>query len=171
MILNRIIVSEDQISARVGELADEIDSAYFGQRVLIIGALKGAFVFVADLVRRMMTETEVDFLSLSSYGVDSRSSGTVETRLGLSSDITGRHVLIVDDILDTGVTLSHAVEVLKAQSPASVKVCVLLDKPERRIAQISADFIGFAIPDVFVVGYGMDYAERWRGLPYIADVS
>ncbi|MDR3278030.1 MAG: hypoxanthine phosphoribosyltransferase [Oscillospiraceae bacterium] len=144
-----------------------ITADYAGKLPVLLGILKGGFVFLADLMRRIDTPCEVQFLKASSYGVGTATSGRVRLENGLSVDIENRHVLVVEDILDSGVTLSYLLGHLKAQNPASLKLCVFLDKTERRQTPITADYVGFACPDAFFVGYGLDYAERYRNLPYI----
>lgn len=162
-----ILLTEEQIQARVRELGQEISRDYQGRRVHLVGILKGAVIFLADLVRHLSVDLEVDFMAVSSYGKGSSSSGAVQILKDLDRPIEGQHVLIVEDIVDTGLTLRYLMENLKARNPASLKICALLDKPDRRKVEIEADYVGFRIPDRFVVGYGLDYAECYRGLPYI----
>ena len=161
------LFTEDQIQARVAELGAEITRDYAGQDVLVIGILKGAFVFCADLLRAMQVPAQVDFMAVSSYGSSTESSGVIKILKDLDSSVEGRHVLLVEDIVDSGLTLKYLREYLTHHNPASLKVCVLLDKPSRRKTEVKVDYTGFAIPDEFIVGYGIDYAEQYRHLPYI----
>lgn len=165
------MISAKQIAARVEELADEITKAYAGtQKLVVVGLLRGSFVFIADLVREIDLPVEVDFLEASSYGNDTQSSREVRILKDLSGKIEGRDVLVVEDIVDTGFTLRHVMHMLRARKPARLEVCALLDKPSRREVKIKASWTGFEIPDEFVVGYGIDYAQRNRNLPYIGKV-
>ncbi len=166
-----VLLTRDQIARRVQELAGQISADYAGRELLVVGVLKGAWVFVADLVRQLTLPVTVDFMMVSSYGLGTCSTGTVKTALDLKSPVEGRDVLLVDDILDSGLTLSHIVDALQQRKPRSLKVAVLLDKPERHCAEVEADYIGFTIPNKFVVGYGVDYAERFRNLPYIGYIE
>lgn len=161
------LLSEEQIRARVAEMGRQISQDYHGQPVLVIGILKGAFVFCADLMRSMTVETQVDFMAVSSYGNATESSGVIRIVKDLDTPVEGRHVLLVEDIVDSGLTLKYLKEYLGHQNPASLKVAVLLDKPSRRKTEVAVDYTGFAIPDEFIVGYGIDYAEQYRHLPYI----
>jgi hypoxanthine phosphoribosyltransferase len=167
-----VVFTADVIAARIDELVRQI-AAVAGEPLLVVSVLKGSFVFAADLVRAMHRAglaPEVDFMSLASYGAAMKSSGKVEILRDLESDVTGRNVLIIDDILESGRTLAFAKEVIGARGAARVLTCVLLDKPARRVARIVADFAAFECPDVFVVGYGMDLARRFRGLPFVGQV-
>ncbi|MHB8170171.1 MAG: hypoxanthine phosphoribosyltransferase [Thermincolia bacterium] len=163
----RILLSEAEIGAKVKEIGEQISKDYQGKELLVIGILKGALIFMGDLVRQIEVPVSLDFMAVSSYGTSTESSGAVRILKDLERSIEGQHVLIVEDIIDTGLTLKYLLENLKARKPASVKVCTLLDKPERRKTQVVADYNGFSIPDEFVVGYGLDYAERYRNIPYI----
>ena len=167
----RILFSEEQIIKRVKEMGEEISRDYSGRTPLLLGVLKGSFVFLADLMRRIEMPCEVQFIAASSYGNSADTSGTVDIAKTLKFDIKNRDVIIVEDILDTGVTLTALKEYLKALNPNSVKICAFLDKAERRTADISAEYVGFVCPNDFVVGYGLDYAERFRNLPYIASLK
>jgi hypoxanthine phosphoribosyltransferase len=160
-------LSAERIAARVAELAAEIGRDYAGERPLVVCVLKGAFLFVADLVRAMPVDPEIDFLRVSSYGQATESSGVVEIRKDLETPVSGRHVLLVEDIIDTGLTISFLRRHVELSNPASVRVCTLLDKPSRRKVEIRGDYVGFTIEDRFVVGYGLDFAERYRRLPFI----
>ncbi len=164
--VGKVLLSKEEISRRVAALGEEISRDYAGQELVVVGVLKGAVLFLADLVRKVDPEVllHFDFISVSSYGSSTVSSGIVKINKDLDIDIKGKHVLIVEDIIDTGLTLSYLIKLFEEREPLSVKTCVLLDKPERRKAEVSVDYRGFEIPDEFVVGYGLDYAERWRNL-------
>lgn len=162
-----VLYSREAIAERVGELAKEIDAAYAGEEILIIGLLRGCFVFCSDLVREMKSKMEIDFMTTSSYENNESSSGDVKVFGDLRSEVKGRHVLIVDDIIDTGHTLKTVAEAIEKMEPASVKTAVMLDKPSRRQVDFSADFKGFTIDDVFIVGYGLNYGPYYRNKPYI----
>lgn len=161
----------EQIKARVAELARRISHDYGESRLLLVGILKGAFVFLADLARELDIEVEFDFMALSSYGSMTKTSGVVRILKDLDTDITGRNVLIVEDLIDTGLTLSYLLRNLEARGPESVEICALLNKRVADKVEVLIKYEGFSIPDVFVVGYGMDYAERYRNLPYIAGME
>ena len=165
--MQQILFTQDQVAARVQELAAQITRDYAGKTPLVVGVLRGSFIFMADLVRHLDLPLTLDFMAASSYGAGTTSSGLVNIRLDLHDDIAGRDVLLVEDILDTGNTLSKLVAELKGRHPASLKLCVLLDKPERRTRPLEADSVGFTIPDAFVVGCGLDYDQKYRQLPYI----
>ena len=165
------MISAKAIAARVEALAREITEAYRGtDRLIVVGLLRGSFVFIADLVREIDLPVEVDFLEASSYGNGTESSREVRILKDLRGEIAGRDVLVVEDIVDTGFTLSHVLRLLASREPRRLKTCALLDKPSRREVEIKADFTGFEIPDEFVVGYGIDFAQRNRNLPYIGKV-
>lgn len=165
--IKEIILTEEKIKKRVKELADEITKDFPQGDLLLIGVLKGSVIFVSDLMRNMNTNVTMDFMAVSSYGMSSKTSGIVRILKDLDFDIENRDVVIVEDIIDTGTTLKYLYEYLKARNPRNLKICCLLDKPERRNVDIKADYVGFRIPDAFVVGYGLDYAEKFRNLPYI----
>ena len=160
-----ILFPKEMISKRVGELAGQISRDYHGRELLLVGVLKGAFIFMADLIRGISIPCRVDFVRLASYGDGSRSSGEVRITKDLETQIEGCDVLIVEDIIDTGLTLSYLVKVLREREPASLRVCAFLDKKERRQVSFEADYVGFTIPDGFVVGYGLDFNENFRFLP------
>lgn len=166
-----LLLSAEQVRGRVGELARQISADYAGQQPLVVGVLKGAFVFMADLVRHLTIPVCCDFVMLSSYGTGTTSSGKIELRLDLNTPAQGKHILLVEDIVDSGTTIPWLIEHLRRQQPASIKVCALLDKPERRQAKVTLDYVGFTIPDKFVVGYGIDHAECHRELPYVAYIA
>lgn len=165
--IQQILYSEEQLSARISELADQINRDYAGKAPMLISVLRGSYVFMADLTRKIVLPCTVDFMSVSSYGRGTKSSGQVQITKDLSDDIEGQDIIVVEDILDSGNTLSYLLELLKARKPASIKLCTLLDKPDRRVKDVRVDYVGFTIPDEFVVGYGLDYAEKYRNLPYI----
>lgn len=165
--IESVMFSEAELKQRVTELANQISEDYPEGDKLFIGVLKGSVMFVADLMRSMKTNVTMDFMSVSSYGTSSESSGVVRILKDLDFDIENKDVFIIEDIIDTGNTLKYLYEYLKARHPRVIKIVCLLDKPDRRTADIKADYIGFSIPDAFVVGYGLDYAERFRNLPYI----
>ncbi|MBE1293110.1 hypoxanthine phosphoribosyltransferase [Shimia sp.] len=165
------MISAKSIAARIEDLSREIQAEYDGtDKLIVVGLLRGSFVFIADLVRELDLPVEVDFLEASSYGNAMESSREVRIFKDLRGEIEGRDVLVVEDIVDTGHTLTHVLHLLKARNPAKIKTIALLDKPSRREADIAADWIGFSIPDEFVVGYGIDYAQRNRNLPFIGKV-
>lgn len=163
----RILLSEEQIQERVKELGSQISRDLAGEEVLVVGILKGAFVFLADLIRHMDIPVQVDFMDLSSYGLSSESSGEVRILKDLEQPIEGKNVLIVEDIIDSGVTLKFIKEILLRRNPRSLKICTFLDKPDRRKVPVVSNYNGFTIPDHFVVGYGLDYAEKYRHLPMV----
>lgn len=169
--LASVLLTEEQIQARVSELAAEIARDYAGRQPLLIGVLKGAFVFLSDLMRQLKFPLEVDFVCCASYGQSANSSGEIQLLKAPGGRLTGRHVLVVEDIVDTGLTLAKLVAMLGQQQPASLRVCCLLSKPARRETEIEIHYTGFEIPDEFVVGYGLDYAERYRWLPHVAVVK
>ncbi len=169
--LDRILFTEKQVHDRVCELGSAISRDYAGMEPLFVGVLKGCFVFMADLMRAVTIPCSMDFMAVSSYGSGTRSSGAVRINKDLSQDIQGRHIILVEDILDSGVTLSYLSRYLQNRDPASIAIATLLDKPARRKAEVYPRYSGFEIPDEFVVGYGLDYAERYRNLPYIGVLS
>jgi len=162
-----VLVSAEQLSERVDELARQISADYAGKELLLVGVLKGAVFFLADLARRLTVPCTLDFMAVSSYGSSTDPSGVVRILKDLDSEIEGRHVLIVEDIVDSGLTLNYLLKNLRSRDPASLEVCTLLTKPARRRAQIDCRYVGFEIPNEFVVGYGLDYAERYRTLDFI----
>lgn len=165
--VKEILLSEEQIAKRVRELGAQITADYAGKDILLCGILKGAVTFYTDLARTIDGPVRFDFMSCSSYGASSKSSGQVTIHKDLDSDVEGQHVLIVEDIIDTGITLSNLMPMLLKRGAASVKLATLLSKPARRLVDVPVDYNGFEIPDAFVVGYGLDYAGRYRNLPYI----
>jgi hypoxanthine phosphoribosyltransferase len=166
--VSKILISEEQLQARIAELGDEINARYSdADRPLLVCVLKGAFMFLADLTRHLEMRHEVDFMVISSYGAGTESSGVVRILLDLERSIEDRHVLIVEDIVDSGRTLDYITRNLGTRGPASLRICSLLSKPARRELDVSLDFVGFEVPDEFVVGYGLDFAEDYRNLPFI----
>lgn len=163
----RVLISQKALAAKVGEIGAKISEDYAGKRPLLVSVLKGSIVFMADLMRAITIECDIDFMSCSSYGKGQKSSGVVRILKDLDSDITNRHIIVVEDILDSGLTLSYILELLHARNAASIALCTLLDKPERRKVDVKVDYSGFVIPDEFVVGYGLDYADLYRNIPYI----
>ncbi len=162
-----VILTEEQIANRVGQLAEQISADYRGQQLVVVGVLVGSFVFVSDLLRQLDRPCEVDFLQVSSYGNDTVSCGEVSIVKDLSLSVTGKHVLLVEDIVDSGRTIAALVRLLEGRAAESVKVCTLLSKLARRELAVELSYIGFEIPDYFVVGYGLDYAQRFRNLPFV----
>ena len=162
-----ILYSEEQLRQRVKELGTQITADYAGKEPVLASVLRGSYIFMADLTRAIDLPVTVDFMAVSSYGAGTKSSGQVEIKKDLSDSIEGRDLIIVEDILDSGNTLFYLMEILKARKPASIRICTLMDKPDRRTQPIVADYVGFTIPDAFVVGYGLDYNEKYRNLPYV----
>ena len=166
--IQTILVTEEQLQAKVAQLGARISQDYAGKDLLLVSILKGAVVFMADLMRAVSIPCSIDFMVVSSYGgTNTETTGLVKIVKDLDADLTGKDVLIVEDVLDTGVTLSNLVPMLKMRNPSSVKICAILDKPTRRKADIQPDYEGFQVPDEFVVGYGLDYNEKYRNLPYV----
>ena len=165
--VGEVLIEEDALQARIRELGGEISGDYAGRELLLVGVLKGAVFFMADLMRALTVPCEIDFMAISSYGAATDSSGVVRILKDLDINIEGRHVLIVEDIIDSGLTLSYLVRTLEAREPASLEVCALLTKPERRQIDVEVRYVGFEIPNRFVIGYGLDFAERYRNLPYV----
>ncbi len=166
--IERILISAEDIQAKICELGRQISRDYADvKEVLLIGVLKGCVMFIVDLARQIDVPITLDFIAISSYGQSTESSGVVRLLKDLDTDITGRHVLIVEDIIDSGLTLAYLQSQLERRQPASMRICALLNKPERRIADVHVDYRGFGIPNEFVVGYGLDFGEHYRNLPYI----
>lgn len=165
--LEKILFTEEQIQTRIKEIAAQIDKDYAGETPVVVGILKGCFMFFADLVRQMKTNIEIDFMSISSYGNNTKSSGEVKMIKDLDRTIEGRHVIIIEDIIDTGYTLKYLMTTLSARNPKSIKLCTLLDKKSRREVDVKPDYVCFDVGDEFVVGYGLDYAQLYRNLPVI----
>lgn len=165
--IKEILFTEEEIKAKVKEIAEQLNKDYKGEEVVMICVLKGSLPFFADLIRLLEFPVEFDMVCVSSYGASAESSGTLKIKLDSGVSFDGKNVIVVEDILDTGNTLSNLFEHFKAKNPKSMKLCCILDKPSRRIRDIHADYVGFEIPDEFVVGYGLDYNEKYRQLPYI----
>lgn len=165
--IQEVLYSEEQIHQKVLELGSILSHEYEGRNPLVICVLKGAFVFMSDLVKRITIPLEIDFMAVSSYGASTKSSGVVKIIKDLDTPVEGRNILIVEDIIDSGLTLSYLIDVLERRNAQSIKVVTLFDKPARRTVDMEADYKGFVLPDKFIVGYGLDYAEKYRNLPYI----
>lgn len=163
----KILISQDEIKEKVKELGQLITKDYKDKDLMVIGILKGCVVFLSDLIREINLPLTMDFMVVSSYGSSTKSSGVVRIVKDLEKDIAGKDILIIEDIVDTGLTLSYLVEYLKSRNASSVKICTLLEKPDRRKAEVDLEYVGFHIPDEFVVGYGLDYAELYRNLPFV----
>jgi hypoxanthine phosphoribosyltransferase len=166
--VEEILIEEAALQARIAELGEEISADYTGRDLLLIGVLKGAVFFMSDLMRRLTVPCEIDFMAISSYGASTDSSGVVRILKDLDINIEGRHVLVVEDIIDSGLTLSYLMRNLEAREPASLEVCALMTKPARREIDVDVRYVGFEIPNRFVIGYGLDFAERYRNLPFVA---
>lgn len=166
--LTEVLFTKEQLQTRVRELGEQITRDFEGKDPVFIGVLKGCFVFMADLLRCIDLKSEMDFMAVSSYGSGTSSTGAVKITKDLNRDIEGRHVVLVEDILDSGITLSYLRNYLSGRKPAGISIVTLFDKPARRRADIHADYAGFECPDAFIVGYGLDYAEKYRNLPYVA---
>ncbi len=169
--IGEVLISEEELQARIGELAAQIRADYEGRELLVIGVLKGAVFFIADLVRRLDIPCELDFMAVSSYGSSTHSSGVVRILKDLDTSIVGRHVLVVEDVIDSGLTLSYLMKNLASRGPASLAICTLLSKPGTRRPHLDTRYVGFELPDVFVIGYGLDHDEHHRNLPYIASLA
>lgn len=165
--LKEVLFTEEQLAERIAQLGEEITKDYQGKEPVLVSVLRGSYIFMADLTRKIDLHCTVDFMSVSSYGSGTTSSGQVKILKDLSDPIEGKDLIIVEDILDSGNTLYYLRDVLATRKPNSVKICTLFDKPERRVKDISADYVGFQVPDAFIVGYGLDYAEKYRNLPFI----
>ncbi len=165
--VGEILIGEEELQARIRELGAEISADYAGRELLLVGVLKGAVFFMADLMRMISVSCEIDFMAISSYGASTDSSGVVRILKDLDLNIDGRHVLVVEDIIDSGLTLSYLLRNLESREPASLEICALMTKPERREIDVPVKYIGFEIPNRFVIGYGLDFAERYRNLPYV----
>ena len=165
--VEKVLLSEEQLSQKIAELGEEISKDYQGKEIVAICVLKGAILFMADLARAVKVPMALDFMAVSSYGNGTSTSGTVRILKDLDNSIEGKHVLVVEDIIDSGVTLKYLLKNLKSRKPASIKLCTLLNKPERRRVEVDIDYCGFTVPDYFLVGYGLNYAEKYRNLPFI----
>jgi hypoxanthine phosphoribosyltransferase len=169
--VSEVLIDEDALRSRIAELGEEISDYYRGRELLLIGVLKGAVFFMADLMRHVTVPCEVDFMAISSYGAATDSSGVVRILKDLDINIEDRHVLVVEDIIDSGLTLSYLIRNLESRAPASLEVCALLTKPSRREIEVEVRWVGFEIPNRFVIGYGLDFAERYRNLSYVGVLS
>ncbi|PRX97851.1 hypoxanthine phosphoribosyltransferase [Allonocardiopsis opalescens] len=169
--LDRVLISEEQLREKTKELAKAVDADYAGKELLLVGVLKGAIMVMADLARALHTPAEMDWMAISSYGSGTKSSGVVRILKDLDTDLEGRHVLVVEDIVDSGLTLSWLLGNLKSRGPASVEVCAMLRKPAAQRIELDVRYVGFDIPNEFVVGYGLDYAEKYRNLPFVGTLA
>ena len=167
-VIGEIMISQEEILLRAKEIASQITKDYAGESILLIGILRGAVPWMVDVMKHIDLDVEIDFMAVSSYGAATKSSGVVKINKDLDSDIEGKHIIIVEDIVDTGITLQYLTGYLQNRQPRSIKICALLDKPARRRAEICADYIGFTVEDKFIVGYGLDFNQKYRQLPYIS---
>lgn len=163
----RVLIEEEKLNERIAELGAQISSDYEGEEVCLICILKGSVFFTCELAKRITVPVTLDFMSVSSYGASTVSSGVIQVKKDLDESIENKNIIVIEDIIDTGRTLKYLLEELKKRGPKSLKLCTMLDKPNRRVVDVSTDYTGFEIPDEFVVGYGLDYAQRYRNLPYI----
>ena len=168
LVFGDVMIGKEELQERVQQLGAQISKDYHGESVLAICILKGAVLFMSDLVRAINTECKMDFMAVSSYGGSTKSSGVVRILKDLDSPIEGENLLIIEDIIDSGLTLSYLKDVLQQRNPKSIRICTLLDKPERRVSDITPDYVGFTIENKFIVGYGLDYDQKYRNLPYIS---
>jgi hypoxanthine phosphoribosyltransferase len=169
--LEKVLIPEDELQAKIKELAAQINADYAGKSLLLVGVLKGAVMVMADLARALSIPVEMDWMAVSSYGSGTQSSGVVRTNLDLKTDITGRDVLLVEDIIDSGLTLAWLISNLRSRNPSSLEVCTLLRKPEAARIEVDVKYVGFDIPNEFVIGYGLDYAEKYRNLPFVGTLA
>jgi len=167
----KVLISEEELQKRVEEIAKQIETEYKGKELILICILKGSIFFTVDLAKRINEDVKIEFIRVSSYNDGTESSGEIKMKLDLKDSIQGKDVIVIEDIIDTGRTLSYLIEYLKMKKPNSVKLCALLDKPERRVIDVKVDYTGFQIPDKFVVGYGLDYDEKYRNLPYVGYIE
>ena len=167
----RVLIPEEKVDERIAQLGEQISRDYEGKQVHLIGILKGSIFFICELAKRITVPVTLDFMSVSSYGAGTKSSGVVKLIKDLDESIEGKDILVVEDIIDSGHTLSYLLKNLSSRNPASIRLCTLLDKPERREVDVEVDYQGFSIPDEFVIGYGLDYDQRYRNLPYIGVLS
>lgn len=165
--IQEILISEEELNGKVKELAEQITADYKGKDLLLLCILKGGVMFLADLARNIKMPVSLDFMAVSSYGTSSESSGVVKIVKDLNESIEGKHIIIVEDIIDSGLTLNYLVNYLKARGPKSVEICTILDKPERREVEVPVKYKGFDVPNAFLVGYGLDYSEKYRNLPFV----
>ena len=170
-VQTEVLFSREEIRNKVAEMGKRISEDYAGCEILVVGILKGAFIFMADLVREIKVPLEIDFMDVSSYGLSTSSSGEVRIIKDLEYSVQDKEVLIIEDIVDTGLTLKHITDILRTRNPRNIKICCLLDKPSRRKVSMIADYVGYSIPDRFVVGYGLDYAEQYRNYPDVCIIK
>lgn len=168
MLTLETLLSEEQIQSRIEELAKKINKDYEGEKITVLCLLKGGIMFMTDLVKRIDIPMKMEFMVVSSYGNETKTSGVVKILKDMDQSVENEHVLIVEDIIDSGHTLNYIINILKSRNPASIKICTLLDKPQQREAQVAVDYVGFTIPNEFVIGYGLDYEQYYRNLPYVA---
>ena len=168
---HKILIDEATLDKRLSEIADEINSEFEGQKLIIVGVLKGSFMFMSDLIKKIKIDTEVYFLKAESYGRGTETSGEVKITKDIEADIAGENVIVVEDIIDSGFTMREVFTLLGERNPKALKLCSCLSKPDRRECEIKIDYLGFEIPDKFVIGYGLDYAEKYRNLPYIGYIE
>ena len=168
---HKILISEAELEAKVKELASEINRKYEGETLIVVGVLKGSFMFMSDLLKKIDVDTEVYFLKASSYGSETESSGEVRITKDIEIDIKGKNVLLVEDIIDSGYTMDKVMQMLSERGPKALELCSCLSKPDRRVCDVKIDYLGFEIPDKFVIGYGLDYAEKYRNLPYVGYIE
>lgn len=167
----KVLISEEELKKRINEIAKQIETEYKGKEITFICILKGSVFFTMDLARRINEDVRLEFIRVSSYGEGTESSGEIKMKLDLKDSIQGKDVIVIEDIVDTGRTLSYLIEYLKMKKPNSVKLCALLDKPDRRVVDVKVDYTGFQIPDKFVIGYGLDWDEKYRNLPYVGYIE
>lgn len=170
-IVGKVLFTKEQIEARAAEIGAQISKDYEGEPVYLVGTLRGAVVWMADIMKNITNDTEIDFIMASSYGSGTTTSGVVKVKKDLEGDIYGKNVIIIEDIVDTGTTLKYLREQLADRNPKSIRICTLLDKPSRRVADIEADYVGFSIENLFVIGYGLDYDQKYRNLPYVGYIE
>lgn len=168
---HKVLIDEAALDKRVSEIADEINNKYKGESLIVVGVLKGAFMFMSDLLKKITVDTEVYFLKASSYGSGTESTGNVKITKDIEKDIKGENVLLVEDIIDSGYTMKEVLKLLGEREPKALELCSCLSKPDRRVCEVKIDYLGFEIPDKFVIGYGLDYAEKYRNLPYIGYIE
>ncbi len=168
---HKVLIDEASLDKKVSEIAEKINNKYKGERLIVVGVLKGAFMFMSDLLKKITVDTEVYFLKASSYGSGTESTGSVKITKDIEKDIKGENVLLVEDIIDSGYTMKEVLKILGNREPKALELCSCLSKPDRRICDVKIDYLGFEIPDKFVIGYGLDYAEKYRNLPYIGYIE
>lgn len=167
----KVLLSEEEVDAKIKQIGEQISKDYAGKEVHLICVLKGGSFFMCELAKRITVPVSLDFMSVSSYGSETKSSGVVKIVKDLDEPLKDKNIIVIEDIVDSGRTLSYLIEMLRDRGPASIKLCTLLDKPERRVVDVHVDYVGFQIPDEFVVGYGLDYDQKYRNLPYIGSVE